>query len=383
MVRLILIVFFFLLSLLSVFRAPTNLLWYAAILVTEFPWIFIIIEIGLLLWGFKVDRFAGAGNILALISIGLYLVPIITASVISRSVQAGVQQSFPTDVPSARSPFSAFRMFNAFAGNDYPFRTMTYTSGAAHELSLDFYSSALPGDRPCVLVVHGGSWAGGNSRQLPQLNAHLAKGGYHVAAINYRLAPAHVFPAQVEDIHAALAFLKEQSRDLKIDTANFVLLGRSAGGQLVLSASYGHKMNGIKGVIAFYGPADLVWGAQNPANPWVFNSNEVLQNFLGGGLDKLPQAYAAASPVLKVDGNTPPTLLLHGQLDVLVAYEHSIRLQKRLQEFRIPHYLLTLPWATHGFDYTLAGPGGQLSTYCVDGFLKAVTHRKDGKQGSD
>lgn len=377
MVRLISVVFFFLLSLLSIFRAPTNLLWYAAILVTEFPWIFLIIEIGLLLWGLKVDRFAGAGNMIAIISIVFYLVPLITASIISGRVQEDVGQSFDSEVVNARSPFSVFRMFTVFAGNDYPFRTMTYTSGAAHALSLDFYSSALPGDRPCVVVVHGGSWAGGNSRQLPQLNTHLARGGYHVAAINYRLAPTHVFPAQVEDIHAALAFLKEQSSNLKIDTANFVLLGRSAGGQLVLSAGYGQKVSGIRGVIAFYGPADLVWGAQHPANPWVFDSNEVLHNFLGGTFDSIPNAYAAASPVLEVDGDTPPTLLLHGQSDVLVAYEHSLRLQKRLQAFRIPHYLLTLPWATHGFDYTLTGPGGQLSSYCVDEFLKSVTDRKD------
>ncbi|HVG11538.1 MAG TPA: alpha/beta hydrolase [Flavisolibacter sp.] len=382
MVRLILIVLFFLLSLLSIFRAPTNLLWYAAILVTEFPWIFLIIQIGLLCWGLRVDRFAAAGNIVAIISIAFYLVPVITASVISKKVEEGMEKSFPTDAANHRAPFSAFRMFTSFNSNDYPFRTMTYTSGAANTLSLDFYSSALPGDRPCVIVVHGGSWAGGNSKQLPELNAHLAKQGYHVAAINYRLAPEHVFPAQIEDLHAALAFLKEQSRGLNIDTANFVLLGRSAGGQLVLSASYGQKVSGIKGVIAFYGPADLVWGAQNPANPWVFDSNEVLRNFLGGRLNKIPQAYAAASPVLEVDAETPPTLLLHGQSDVLVAYEHSIRLQKKLQAFHIPHYLLTLPWATHGFDYTLTGPGGQLSTYCVDQFLKAVTGRKNLRQGS-
>ncbi len=378
MVRLIFLVFFFLLSLLSVFRAPANLLWYAAILVTEFPWIFIMIEIGLLLWGLKVDRFAAAGNILALISIVFYLVPVITASVISKRVQEDVQKSFPGEVANTRAPFSFFKMFTAFANTDYPFRTMTYTSGASPALSLDFYSSALPGDRPCVVVVHGGSWAGGDSRQLPQLNTHLAKGSYHVAAINYRLAPANVFPAQVDDIHAALAFLKKQGNGLKIDTTNFVLLGRSAGGQLVLAASYGQKISGLRGVIAFYGPADLVWGARNPANPWVFDSNEVLENYLGGALDRIPQVYAAASPVLEVDAETPPTLLLHGQSDVLVAYEHSIRLQKQLAAFRIPHYLLTLPWATHGFDYTLTGPGGQLSTYCVDQFLEAVTGRNKG-----
>jgi acetyl esterase/lipase len=371
MVRLILSVLFFLLSLLSVFRAPTNFLWYVAILVTEAPWIFILIEVGLILWGFKSERFTVASTVLALISIALFLVPVLTASVISGRVPSDLHKNFNSGQPVNRSPFSALRMLPPW-GEAYPYRTLSYKEGAV-PLSLDFYASAMPGDRPCVVVVHGGSWAGGNSRQLPQLNAHLAKRGYHVAAINYRLAPDHVFPAQVEDIYVAMDYLRREATALKIDTGNFVLLGRSAGGQLVLSAGYSQKMKGIKGIIAFYGPADLVWGAQNPANPWVFNSNLILENFLGSSFSKIPKTYAAASPVLDVNAQTPPTLLLHGKLDVLVAYEHSIRLQKELKKHRVPHYLLTLPWATHGFDYTLTGPGGQLSTYCVDEFLDSVT----------
>jgi dipeptidyl aminopeptidase/acylaminoacyl peptidase len=119
----------------------------------------------------------------------------------------------------------------------------------------------------------------------------------------------------------------------------------------------------------------MVWGAQNPANPWVFNSGKVLEDYIGGTYEALPREYASASPLNYVSSKVPPTLLLHGENDVLVAYEHSRRLAAKLKDHGVPHYVLTLPWATHGFDYNLYGPGGQLSTYCVEKFLGRVTAR--------
>jgi len=377
MFRLFLVVFFFLLSLLTVFRAPTNLLWYVEILVTEFPWIFILVEIALLVWGFKSGRFQTATLLICLVAIAFYSILIIGASRIASTLPAQMAESFGAhDAQKEAAPFSLFKMISGIGATPVPFKTMMYTTAAQQPLLLDFYPSQQAGVRPCVVVVHGGSWAGGNSRQLPELNSYLAKRGYHVASINYRLAPSHVSPAQVKDIRSALQFLRSKAGDLFIDTGNFILLGRSAGGQLVLDAAYTQIDPSIKGVIAFYGPADLVWGAQNPASRWVFDSNKILEDFLGGTYAASPQIYSAGSPINFVTAQSPPTLLLHGKNDVLVAYEHSIRLTKKLTEKGVPHYLLTLPWATHGFDYTLNGPGGQLSTYCVEIFLSAVTNQK-------
>jgi acetyl esterase/lipase len=70
---------------------------------------------------------------------------------------------------------------------------------------------------------------------------------------------------------------------------------------------------------------------------------------------------------------TPPTLLVHGRKDEIVWVEQSRRLDARLAEASRPRFLLELPWATHGCDFTLAGPCGQLTTYAVERFLAAVT----------
>ena len=133
------------------------------------------------------------------------------------------------------------------------------------------------------------------------------------------------------------------------------------------------KDDSIKGVIDFYGPADMVWGYSAPASPLVMDSRGVMERYLGGTYDKVRKNYFASSPIEFVDRGSPPTLIIHGENDVLVAYEHSRRLNEKLQQNGIKHYWLKLPWATHGFDFNLNGPGGQLSTYAVNSFLEDVT----------
>ena len=105
-------------------------------------------------------------------------------------------------------------------------------------MKLDFYPSQIAGKKPCVIVVHGGSWAGGDSQQLPELNSYMAAKGYNVASINYRMAPKWQTPAPVEDIANAIKYLTAHADELHIDPTQFVLLGRSAGAQIALLAAY-------------------------------------------------------------------------------------------------------------------------------------------------
>jgi len=240
-------------------------------------------------------------------------------------------------------------------------------------VTLDYYPSQIKGARPCVIVVHGGSWAGGDSKQLPELNSYLAQKGYNVAAINYRMAPKWQTPAPVEDIENTFAFLRQHSEELQIDTNKFVLLGRSAGAQIALLAAYTLHEPALKGVIDFYGPTDMVWGYSVPSNPLIMNSRKVMGQYVGGTYSEVPQKYFNCSPVEFVTKNSVPTLMIHGMNDVLVSPEHDRKLIKKLKPDGVKYYWLQLPWATHGFDYNLNGPGGQLSTYAVETFLNTVT----------
>ncbi len=373
MLRLVLISILFLASLLCVFRAPMYYIWYVAILASEFSWIFIVAVSLLLLWPGAAGLARTTSTVLGIIAMLLYLFPIAAAYSISASLDEDMNASLGTDTPEQNSPYSFLRTFNGVNATTIPYKTLTYATHPGIELPLDFYPSQQPGNKPCVVVVHGGSWAAGDRKQLPELNSYLAQQGFNVAAINYRLAPKYHCPSPIEDIQAAMHYLRLHAAELKIDTGNFVLLGRSAGGEIVLNAAYTLNDISIKGVISYYGPADLVWGYANPANPLVLNSCKVIEDYLGGTYSQIPEMYGYASAPFTVTKDAPPTLLIQGRTDALVAYDHSPRLIEKLKPLGVKYYFLSLPWATHGCDYSLYGPSGQLCTHAVMRFLGAVT----------
>lgn len=374
MIRLVLIIVFFLISLLAVFKAPMYYLWLLAIAVTEYPLFFVAIISVLLIAGFWVQKHQLAGTVIGAVSLLLFLSPIARAYIVAGTLQKEMDASLEIRSSNNLSkPFSFGRMLTSVL--KVPYKEISYINYPDIKLKLDFYPARANGKRPCVVVIHGGSWSSGDSKQVPELNSYLAAAGYNVAAINYRKAPQYQNPLPVEDVKNVLLYLRSHADGLNIDTNKFVLLGRSAGAQIALLAAYTLKDKCIKGVVDFYGPADMVWGYSLPASPLVMDSRGVMERYLGGTYDKVRKNYFVSSPIEFVDTNSPPTLIIHGENDVLVAYEHSRRLNEKLQQNSIKHYWLKLPWATHGFDFNLTGPGGQLSTYAVSGFLKEVTSK--------
>lgn len=243
------------------------------------------------------------------------------------------------------------------------------------ELALDFYQAKRTGGKPtpCVIIVHGGGWDSGDRKQLDHFNHWLAHAGYHVAAVSYRLAPTYVWPAQGDDVLAALAFLKQRAGELAIDPKRFVLLGRSAGGQIAQAVGFSARDPAICGVVSLYAPSDLIFGYVNTHENDMLKSPALMRQFLGGTPETARGNYESASAVYHVTRTSPPTLLLHGTNDALVWYRHSVRLDAVLTNHGVRHAFVELPWASHAFDYNLHGPGGQLTTYSIEWFLAAVT----------
>jgi acetyl esterase/lipase len=171
---------------------------------------------------------------------------------------------------------------------------------------------------------------------LPHFNHWLARCGYAVAAISYRLAPAHQWPAPRDDALTAIAFLKAQAPSLGLDPARFVLLGRSAGGQIALSVGYGAGDPAIRGVIGLYAPSDSFFGYAHAREDDALRSPQLMRQYLGGTPDAARSAYESASAFSMFSAATPPTLLLHGVNDSLVWYRHSLRLDHRLAAAGIP-----------------------------------------------
>jgi acetyl esterase/lipase len=368
------------LSLLAVFPAPTYLGWQLSILVTE--WGHVLAGIALLL--LVGSRSTAAGRIasfLGVIAILLALSPLLRARSYALAVPGAVTSAFGGRNPSqgvgaaARVRPLAYRdLITGVQSPETRMDTATYVVRNRKPLGLDLYRPASQSSRPLpvVVMIHGGSWRGGSRSELSGLNRYLAARGYAVAAISYRLAPEYRHPAASEDLHSAVQFLKSNALRFGLDATRIALIGRSAGGQLALLEAYTSKDPAIRGVVAFYPPSDQVFGYENPSNPRVINSIEVLENYLGGNPRTKPDAYRTASPINFVSSSTVPTLLIHGDKDELVWVRQSERLDAKLAAANRPHLLLRLPWATHSCDYNFNGPCGQISTYAVENFLGEV-----------
>ncbi len=372
--RLIVTGLVFLLSLLTIVKAPTNFFWRVAVAVTEFPYFMITLSLTIVVLSFWSVKYKGIVISLSLVAFIFSCLPVIKAYAVGNKLKTEFEKIFPytENKDQLQSPFGFFTMFSGIGIKQIEPEIISYKSLTEKKLVFDYYRSGKE-KAPCIVVIHGGSWREGDSKQLPDLNGYLANRGYNVAAINYRLAPKYKSPAQVEDTRDVIKYITDNAATLKVDTNNFVLLGRSAGGQIALCAAYDLKDPKIKGVITYYAPADMVWGGTIKGNKLVLNTDKVFTDYLGGLIKDMPEKYKESSAFEKVNQNSTPTLIIHGEIDAMVSYEHSRHLNEKLEENKVKHYFLSLPNSTHGCDYNINGPSGQLTTYAVERFIKSLT----------
>jgi acetyl esterase/lipase len=383
--RLWIAVVLFIASLLAVMPAQTYNLWKASIAGAEFGHLVAIAGILTLLipfwWRSVIGQLAGG---LTVVAICIALSPVIRAVNASRGLQSRLDSAFgaakPRSLGDARAmttPLSFANLVRRPVRQNVDLKTLVYATRDTAHLQLDLYRPASASldstPLPLIVTIHGGSWSGGNNRELPQLNFYLAARGYAVAAVGYRLAPGNPFPAASDDINAAIDYLKAHAKSFGIDSTRIVLVGRSAGGQLALQSAYTKNDANIKGVVGLYAPTDQVWGWEHPTNIRVYDSFSVLRNFLHGEPSEVHDAYVRASPINYIGSHTIPTLLIHGSMDPLVSVRQSERLDSALALMKRPHLLVEMPWATHGCDYVFYGPCGQTATYAIERFAAAVT----------
>jgi acetyl esterase/lipase len=317
---------------------------------------------------------------MAVVSIAASSVPILRAYAAAATLRDDIAQALgplPARLPAAMSRKAPVVLADLVGGVGLPEmqpRTMVYATIDGRELLLDILTP--PGaDRPPapgVLVIHGGGWAGGARTEFSGLARYLASRGYVVISMDYRLAPVWRFPAARDDVASAVQAVEAHAGEFGMDPHRLALLGRSAGGQLALLHAYAAHDPAIRGVVSFYGPTDLVYGYEHPADLKVYDSTAVLTRYIGGPLADQVRAYRAASPIEFAGAQSPPTLLVHGVPDELVEVEQSRRLDRRLTELGVKHVLVELPWASHACDYFLRGPCGQVSTFAVEQFLARI-----------
>jgi acetyl esterase/lipase len=204
---------------------------------------------------------------------------------------------------------------------------LTYANGN----QLDVYR-AKGGTGAAVISVHGGGWTSGTRLHDAGLAGALCEEGFTVFAIDYRLAPANPYPAAVDDVKAALAWVGQHADEYGVDPNRVGLMGASAGAHLAaLGAMDGTNAAAL---VMFSGPTDLT-------NPTYKKDREGIWTFLNGA------DPAAASPVRFASKDDPPTIIVQGTADGLVDPADAGALGRALDAVGVKNEVVMLSGAPH------------------------------------
>jgi acetyl esterase/lipase len=230
---------------------------------------------------------------------------------------------------------------------------MNVSYGSDPRQQMDVYLPAARNtDSTKVLImIHGGGWTTGDKADfkpfVDTMKARLPQ--YAVFNINYRLSlnPNNVFPAQENDVKAAVEFIHSKASEYLI-SEKYVLIGASAGGHL--SMLQGYKYNSpvkVKAVVSFFGPSDLTDMYNYPAggNPLL---SLALANAVGKTPAQDPVLYYNSSPFNFITTASPPTILLHGGADPLVSSSQSVAVKNKLQNLGVINQYVYYPTGGHG-----------------------------------
>lgn len=257
---------------------------------------------------------------------------------------------------------------------------VAYKTGADN-LVMDIISPQSTGDDddrryPTVVFVQGSAWTTPHrDYEIPQLSA-LAREGFVVATVNHRDAssdPHDVFPAYLEDVKAAIRYLRANARQWHVDPDRLGIWGTSSGGNTSLlvgltaddpryeDGSYATESDAVSFVVSCFPPTDMMEAIDafgNEDDPFRLYYFGPFAAVVGathetGLSDDVRRRAADMSPYLQVrDGVAyPPTMLLHGTADTVVPYRQSVKMHKRLLEHGVDSRLVLVDGAEHEHDF--------------------------------
>jgi len=232
------------------------------------------------------------------------------------------------------------------------------------ELRMDLY---LPepshGPAPVIMWLPGGGWRMQRRSSGPNLTRLFAQRGYAMAVIDYRSSTVATWPAQLDDVTAALRHLHRIAAEYRLDADAIGLWGSSAGAHLALLAGFaGARPDradapAVRAVVAGYPPTDLLRMAEDALPGGIVGDedpDDPSWGLLGGRPADLPDLAREASPVHQVGPGVPPVLLLHGDADLLIGPGQGRRLFDALVAADAEAHLLLVHGADHGFLNTAA-----------------------------
>lgn len=229
-----------------------------------------------------------------------------------------------------------------------------------------------------VVLIYGSAWFSNNSK-VDAFNSYgkqLLDGGFAVVSINHRASVEAKFPAQINDVKAAIRFIRGNAAKYGFDTSFIGITGYSSGGHLSSLAgttngvktkkfgkvkvdiegslgAYTKESSRVDAVVDFFGPIDVSRMERCETYKDDKSPEAVL---LGCSPSKNQDLSKALSPMSYIDKNDPKFLVIHGDADPVVPYCQSEFFAKALKDKGVLEDFITVPGGNHGpvtfNDYT-------------------------------
>lgn len=261
-------------------------------------------------------------------------------------------------------------------------RDIGYAERSGRKLQLDVYlpEQAAAGPLPVVLFLFGGGWDAGNRHQMSRFDLQqYPLQGFAVVTADYRYIHDATFPAQMQDVHSVIRWIRAKGDAFGLDGERIGVIGPSAGGHLSALAGtmnrpgevrYTDAAGGrtdVQAVVDFFGPTDFLQGDMHRmpgADPWNAPDSSV-SRLLGAPIETIPDKVAAANPITFIDGSEPPFLILHGDEDALVPIHQSEILHQALVAAGVESELVVVEGGDHGFggDFFTERPGLKVQAF--------------------
>jgi acetyl esterase/lipase len=222
--------------------------------------------------------------------------------------------------------------------------------GADAQQKMDVYLPAgrNTADTKALILLHGGAWMSGDKSEMTSAITALKTmlPDYAFFNVNYRLAHSggNLWPTQMNDVNAAVDFIRSQADQYKFNNSKIAIGGASAGAHLALLKAYTSNNGSIKAAVDLFGPTDM----KDLYNSSTSSTQFVLSFFMSGTPTSNAAAYMNASPLFAVNANSVPTIILHGTADNIVPIHQSDSLNNRLANAGVIKEYHIYPGEIHG-----------------------------------
>jgi acetyl esterase/lipase len=220
-----------------------------------------------------------------------------------------------------------------------------------------------------IVLFHGMGPANKGRKGLTGLLLELAQKGYVVLAVQYRCPNDAPYPAAMEDVTAAMNWLRANAAKYRIDKDRVGVLGFSGGATLACMLAL-KKPDLVRAVVSYFAPTNLVQLHKEAVGIKGYFIRKSLEAMFGGSPDKKMKNYKEASPVNYVRKEAAPILFLHGEADDVVPPQHSKLLYKKLRQKGANANYLAFAHAPHDFDGVPKSTNALVAATAAEAFLK-------------